>query len=164
MNKQTWAVAVGLLVAFALGWLGAELRNVGKVPVGKVVTDQWQSDLFKLVKNRINHEPVDPASMIASAKWRLDLQSVTLASAYDGLPSYQKQRIAGDLPAARAIVARWGGDASEPVMPHLAIFIECVEKAQSHGGSVYQCANEHERWRAKPKELAVAADPPDALR
>lgn len=163
MNRKAWiAGTAACIVAFGLGWLGAEVRNVNTVPVGEVVTNQWQSDLFKLVKNRINHEPADPPTP-AMLRHSLDLQSVILASAYDGLSAYQKKLIADDLPAAHAIVARWGGDASRPVMPHLAIFIECVEKVQSEGGSVYKCSNEHEGWRPKSKEAAMVSVPSSAF-
>lgn len=154
MTRKTWAIAAGLIVAFAVGWGGAEIRNADNPTPGEVVAQKWQRAIFMLVRNGHNTELLDPSSVQLLVGSSLDGDSTVLAYLYDGLSPALKKQLAFYIPAAQRIALAEGGEDPLHDRQHLLIFSECMQKVQAHGGSVRKCAEEHKGWRPRVPGMA----------
>lgn len=166
--RRPWAITAGLIVAFAAGWFGAEIRNINKIPLAQVYASEWNASVMTLVQNGRSSKLIDPAKMPAIIGASLDNLSIQLAITYDDLSPFWKRQVIFNLPAARAIVNA-GGESFPDYRGHLGIFIDCVQQVQAHGGSVRNCALGNKRWKvggfrvvqsaASAVSVASSADP-----
>lgn len=157
---MTWgkvAVISGLLVA-ALGigfgcgslWMAARASDARELAT---VLHSWMSPIELLT-----HDPStvrsNPAQVTRDLGWSLDLASVRLAYVYDDLPQGSKDRIRRYANAAHALALAQQGHGVMNDRQHLLIFADCVQKTQSAGESVRECAKQEGMYRRSPGKPA----------
>jgi hypothetical protein len=133
-------VVAWVIAAFASGWLAARIHDVNRRGLGEVTANRWMGDLGLLVDNVHSLKRVDPATTQAIVRNGLDIDSRTLAEVYDSLSPTLQKRLAFYVPMAQAIAAAQPATGLDtPDRYALRVFADCMQKAQSHGGSVGAC-------------------------
>jgi hypothetical protein len=149
MNKKAWVwVVIGLILAFAAGWFGAQVQNAGKLSPGEVMATSWEQKVMLLVINAKNTTLVNPAEIPVTIGAGLNTQSVALAYVYDGMPQALKKQLALWIPAARTIAIAQQGEGVLHNRSNLLIFADCMQKVRSNGGLLRNCVESHKNWKA----------------
>lgn len=136
---KTVAIALGVIAAFACGWLVSEVQHVNSVSPRMVWVDQWVDDLALLTSPRADVRLKTPEQTQALALSSLNTDSHTVALLYDTLPPDLKQRVDFWMPAARSIAGAQQDAGAVNDRSNLRALVDCAQTRPSHGGSVRAC-------------------------
>jgi len=88
---KTWKPLSAAVIAFAIGWLGAEVRNADKVSPGIVVANSWIEHVTLLTDTQ--GEVRQPEGVMHAVEVTMESLSTALQLHYANLPTEQKDKL-----------------------------------------------------------------------
>lgn len=88
---RTWKVLSAAVIAFAIGWLGAEIRNADKLSPGSVIANSWIEHVTLLMDAQ--GEVRQPEGVMDAVEVTMESLSTALELHYANLSSEQKDKL-----------------------------------------------------------------------
>jgi len=114
------SIAVGAVGAFSMGWVGAEVRNADKLPLGSVISNAWIERVTLLTDAEGKER--SPEGVMEAVELSMESLSTALESYYEDLPDEEKKKLAPYVDRAHSAASLNGRAATMRVA-------ECIEKA-----------------------------------
>lgn len=127
---KIWKVATLAVIAFSVGWIGAEVRNAHKLLPGDVISNQWIEHVT-LLTNAAG-KPLAPTDVVQSVGFSLESYSTALGLHYDQLSKDQILKLAPYVALAKGVASR------HELVATLRV-VRCMEEAQSKGDVALSC-------------------------